>query len=136
MNNKCQKIFDLLKIVHILDLDQVYNQNDPIYSTIKQISTESRSVLSHYKYPGSNIRTEKSNQTQMEVDLIGKKEDVQVFYNIILAINIGWQLIGEPQDWSKVSKKISCGAKNAPNRQKCYQTFHKWTRFYAKVFSY
>ena len=58
MNSKSQKIFDLLKIVHILDLDKFYSRSNPILQQIQDIS-EKQEFIDYYDNHLKELRLEK-----------------------------------------------------------------------------
>ena len=184
LHHKLQKIFDLLKIVHILDLDKIFSaynhKHQRIYQQIEVIAkkpefndyycrhlrelrlqkrmtkedtdlrpeissrqslastlnvdTPYRTVSDSHttRAPADKCNVEARSQSSVASKLEKRKNDIKDFYQIVLAINIGWNLKNRSKIWTLVSNTIR---DNRFNKTYCKTKFHIWTKFYAKVFT-
>ena len=76
-----------------------------------------------------------NSRVSLNKDLLRDEKEVESFHQIVLAINIGWNMKGFSKNWNKVCQQMSNYTKMYKIPNVCLQTFYTWTSFYAKVFS-
>ena len=73
-----------------------------------------------------------------EVQKLLKCENtIKQFRTIVMAINIGWNLKNNSENWNKVSQKSKKGFRNQGfkilNGKSCSLLFYNWAHYYAEV---